>query len=73
MPSALTVRKSAALRRGPWPATSSSEGLDAAAMLKAHVKLNRTGGLQAKLVRAAVSVPGLMERSLRRDYRKNLY
>lgn len=70
----LVIRESAALRRARvWPPGPRAEGLDAAAMLTAHIKLNRTGGLQARLVRAAVSVPGLMERGLRHDYETNLY
>lgn len=70
----VAVRESAALSRAQlWPAAPRPDGLNPAAMLAAHVGLNRTSGLQATLVRAAVSVPGLMERGLRRDYKTNLY
>ncbi|WP_440224286.1 pyridoxamine 5'-phosphate oxidase family protein [Dokdonella sp. MW10] len=68
------VEDSAALRRvQPWPAASAPPDLDPAAIFKAHVKLSREGGLQAALVRAAVSIPGLMRRGLASDYAKNLY
>jgi len=30
-------------------------------------------GVRAKLVRATVSVPGVLEKGLQRDYRDNLY
>jgi predicted pyridoxine 5'-phosphate oxidase superfamily flavin-nucleotide-binding protein len=70
----LVVRESAALRRARlWPAGRPVDGLNAAEILTSHVRLNRTGGLQARLVRAAVSVPGLMEKGLRHDYKTNLY
>jgi hypothetical protein len=49
------------------------EGLDPAAMFAPHIKLSKARGLQAKLMRIAVSVPGLMKKSLQRDYRNNLY
>lgn len=71
---ALTVRESAAVgRAGLWPAKPRAEGIDPAAMFVAHIKHSKARGLQAKLVRAAVSVSGLMEKGLQRDYRDNLY
>jgi predicted pyridoxine 5'-phosphate oxidase superfamily flavin-nucleotide-binding protein len=70
----LEIHESAALGRARlWPAVPLVDGINPAAMLAAHVRLNRTRGLQASLVRAAVSVPGLMEKGLRRDYKNNLY
>jgi len=70
----LEIRESAALSRARlWPAAPPADGINPAAMLAAHVRLNRTRGLQATLVRAAVSVPGLMEKGLQRDYKNNLY
>ena len=42
-------------------------------MLVAHVKGNKTRGVQAALVRTVLSVPGLMEKGLQSDYKKNLY
>jgi len=71
---ALSVCESAALTRaGLWPAKPRAEGLDPAAMFVAHIKHSKARGLQATLARAAVSVPGLMEKGLRRDYQNNLY
>jgi predicted pyridoxine 5'-phosphate oxidase superfamily flavin-nucleotide-binding protein len=70
----LVFRDSPALSRARlWPAVPRVHDLNAAAMLAAHVKLNKAAGLQARLVRAAVAVPGLMERGLRHDYKTNLY
>jgi len=70
----LAVRDSAALARARlWPAAPRAEGIDPAAMFAAHVKLSKARGLGAALARRALSVPGLMERSLRHDYRSNLY
>ncbi|WP_276307789.1 hypothetical protein [Stenotrophobium rhamnosiphilum] len=42
-------------------------------MLVAHVKANKTSGIQATLVRTVLSVPGLMEKGLQQDYKSNLY
>jgi predicted pyridoxine 5'-phosphate oxidase superfamily flavin-nucleotide-binding protein len=70
----LAVRPSAALRRARlWPAAPHPDGINPAAMFAAHVRLNKTRGVQATLLRAAVSVPGLMQRGLERDYKTNLY
>jgi predicted pyridoxine 5'-phosphate oxidase superfamily flavin-nucleotide-binding protein len=63
----------ALLRARLWPAAPRAPGIDPAAMLVAHVKGNKTRGLQAALVRTALSVPGLMERGLQKDYKDNLY
>ncbi|MEX5212920.1 MAG: pyridoxamine 5'-phosphate oxidase family protein [Nitrospiraceae bacterium] len=56
-----------------WPAVLPREFLDPAAMFAAHVKLSKAQGLRAALARKALSVPGLMEMGLQRDYRRNLY
>jgi len=70
----LQVYASAALARARlWPVAPRAAGIDPAAMLVAHVKGNRTRGLQAALVRTALSVPGLMEKGLQSDYKNNLY
>lgn len=47
--------------------------LDPAAIMAGHVRLSRSGGLQASLARAVVTVPGLMRRGLASDYRRRLY
>lgn len=70
----LTLADSPALARAAlWPAPPRPEAIDPAATIAAHVRLNRAGGLQARLVRAAASVPGLVAQGLRQDYKKNLY
>jgi predicted pyridoxine 5'-phosphate oxidase superfamily flavin-nucleotide-binding protein len=70
----LAVRPSAALLRARlWPAAPRPASINPAAMFAAHVRLNRTRGLGATLARAAVFVPGLMQRGLDRDYKTNLY
>lgn len=71
---ALTVRDSAALAKAQlWPVLPRAEGIDPAALFVAHIKGSKVRGVQAKLVRATVSVPGVMEKGLKRDYRDNLY
>ncbi len=73
-PATLEVYASAALRRARlWPAVPGTAGIDPAALLVAHVKGNKTRGLQAALARKVVSVPGLMARGLQSDYENNLY
>lgn len=66
-------RSEALVRARLWPAVRKALDLDPAEIFKAHVRLSRTGGLQAALVRASVSVPGLMRKGLDYDYKKNLY
>ena len=69
----VAVRPSAALARaGLWP-VGHSEGIKPARMFAAHVKLNSGKGLAAKLASAAISVPGMMEKALEKDYKTNLY
>ncbi len=70
----LTSYDSASLARAAlWPAVPPVERIDGAAMLTAHIKLNAARGLKARFVRTAVSVPGLVQRELDRDYKTNLY
>jgi predicted pyridoxine 5'-phosphate oxidase superfamily flavin-nucleotide-binding protein len=71
---ALDIYASPALARARlWPVAMRAADIDPAAMLVAHVKGNKTRGLQAALVRTALSVPGLMEKGLQSDYKNNLY
>lgn len=73
-PSSLVLRDSAALAQAaPWLASSSPADIDPAAVFAAHVKLNKTKGLQAALVKGLVSIPGLMRSGLEKDYKRNLY
>lgn len=69
----LSLRESDALARAQlWPAVTRAEDLNPAAIFAAHVKHSKAGGLQAKLMRAALT-PGLMEKGLQHDYKNNLY
>ncbi|WP_379654585.1 pyridoxamine 5'-phosphate oxidase family protein [Pseudoxanthomonas sp. UC19_8] len=73
-PAHWTVRDSAALAAAAlWPAAQPPDDLAPAEIFKAHVRLNRSSGLQAAMVRAAVAVPGLVRHGLDQDYKKNLY
>lgn len=68
------VLESAALARAQlWPLAKRAEGIDPAAIIVSHLKGSNQRGLQASLVRMAVSVPGLMEKGLEHDYKHNLY
>jgi len=57
----------------PWPVQPIAADIDPAAMFVAHVRESKAKGLQAKLARAALKVPGLMEKGLQHDYKNNLY
>lgn len=71
---ALELSVSGALDRAKlWPMTAPVEGIDSAKMFVTHVKLNKGKGLSAKLAGAVISVPGLMQKGLERDYKTNLY
>lgn len=70
----ITLYDSAALARARlWPLTTPAEGIDPGRMFVAHMKLNKDKGLVAKLASAVVSVPGLMQKGLDKDYKDNLY
>lgn len=67
------LQESAALARAKlWPMVTPA-AVDPSAILVAHIKANQTRGLQATLVRMALSMPGLMEKGLKSDYKNNLY
>lgn len=70
----IELHESAALARvRPWPVQAAAADIDPAAMFVAHVRESKAKGLQAKLARAALKVPGLMEKGLQHDYKNNLY
>ena len=68
------LRDSPALARaGLWPAsTGAGAGIDPSAVLVAHIKLNKTKGLQAMAMRTAVNRT-LVDQGLKSDYKTNLY
>lgn len=70
----LELRDSTALARlSPWPVAAPAADIDAAAMFVAHVQQSTATGMQAKIARAALKVPGLMKKGLDHDYKNNLY
>lgn len=71
---ALELRPSRALERaGLWPVGERAAGINPAGMFAAHVRLNKSKGLAARLAGAVVSIPGLMQKGLDKDYKSNLY
>jgi predicted pyridoxine 5'-phosphate oxidase superfamily flavin-nucleotide-binding protein len=54
-----------------WPAPAAPVGLNAGKIAAGHLKLGK--GVGAKLAGAIMSVPGLVEREMAKDYKKNLY
>jgi uncharacterized protein len=70
----LTVerRESSALARADlWPAPTAPAHINPAKIAIAHMKLNKSA--DARLAGAAMSEPGVMERELAKEYKKNLY
>lgn len=66
--------ESEALQRAKlWPATAEAGHLQPAKMLIAHMKINKDKGLAARLASSLVSIPGLMQKGLDKDYKTNLY
>jgi len=71
---ALALRPSRALERAClWPVGERAAGINPAGMFAAHVRLNKSKGLAARLAGAVVSIPGLMQKGLDKDYKSNLY
>lgn len=65
-------RTSKALARASlWPAPAAPEGLSGGKIAAGHLKLGK--GLAGKLAGAVMSMPGLVERELAKDYKNNLY
>jgi predicted pyridoxine 5'-phosphate oxidase superfamily flavin-nucleotide-binding protein len=70
----ISIRPSAALERARlWPAASAPADIKPAKMFAEHVRLNKDKGIGARIAGAFVSVPGLMQRGLDKDYKDNLY
>lgn len=70
----MQIKPSAAIERSAlWPAQAGPEDLVPSEIFKAHVRLSSEDSLQAKIARAAVSLPGAMQKGLDLDYKKNMY
>ena len=70
----LTLIDSPALQRtAPWVERAPPADIDPAALFTAHVKASRSAGVGSLVVKAMVSVPGLMRKGLERDYKTHLY
>ena len=68
----IEIRDSPAIARAAlWPAAAAPENFNPAKVAVGHIKLAK--GLKAKLVGAAMSIPGLVEKELDKDYKKNLF
>lgn len=67
------IHSHATMKSNLWSGIEPVNDLKATDIFKAHVKLNKTTGLAASMARLAVSIPKLMESSLDRDYKNNLY
>jgi hypothetical protein len=73
-PEKVSVEISRALQRAElWPATPPELAFKAADIWKDHVKLSKLKGVQAKIAKVAVSVPGALQKGLDFDDEKNLY
>lgn len=57
----------------PWPASPAPADIEPAKIFATHIRLNKTSGLSARITKTMVSVPGLMDKALESDYKKNLY
>ena len=68
----MEIRDSPAIARaGLWPAAPAPADFNPAKVAVGHIKLAK--GLKARLVGAAMSIPGLVEKELDKDYKKNLF
>lgn len=56
-----------------WPASKEPKDLIPSEIFKSHIKKNKESSLAAKVARAAVSLPGAMEKGLEFDYKNNMY
>ncbi len=73
-PTDMQKHNSTAITRGSlWPSEEAPSGLNSAQIFKDHMKKSRESSLQAKLARAAISLPGALTKGLELDYKNNLY
>jgi uncharacterized protein len=68
---AIDLRDSAALvRANLWPVRP-TQGIEPTKIMVGHLKLNKS--VAAKVIGTVMSVPGLLQKGLEQDYKKNLY
>ncbi|MEW6205208.1 MAG: pyridoxamine 5'-phosphate oxidase family protein [Pseudomonadota bacterium] len=73
-PTSMTMLSSEAISNSVlWPAKERPVDLVPADIFKAHIQRSKESSIQAKIARAAVSLPGAMEKGLQFDYKKNMY
>ena len=73
-PETTRVRSCQAIARSAlWPAKAVPGDLKSAEIFKAHIKQSKESSVQAKLARAAMSLPGAVEKGLEFDYKNNMY
>ena len=73
-PASMRIKPSAAIASSAlWPAKKGPQDLVPAEIFKAHIKQSKESSLQGKVARAAVSLPGAMEKGLEFDYKNNMY
>lgn len=73
-PKEVSLETSQALERAKiWSAVAPELVFKAADIWRDHVKLSKLKGVQAKIAKTAVSVPGVLQKGLDLDYEKNLY
>ena len=72
--STMSIKLSQALATSAlWTTKAKPDDLKPAEIFKAHIQQSKEQSLQARVARAAVSVPGAMKTGLEADYKKNLY
>jgi len=67
------IESGALARARLWEGDLPASGLDPTEIFKAHIKQSRSRGLGSSVARAAISVPGVLKKTLDRDYEDNLY
>lgn len=73
-PTSRRVRRSPAIAKSVlWPSKKGPGDLVPSEIFKAHIQRSKESSLKAKVARAAVSLPGAMEKGLELDYKKNMY
>lgn len=73
-PSSIQISPSAALAKSAlWPPQIAPKDLIPSEIFKSHIQQSNARSIQAKIARAAVSLPGAMKKGLEIDYKKNMY